>query len=234
MVSVASRVGAQQHKHEIELDILERELAHEEVSMRNKLDRDHANAKRSARDKAATIPPPGGRAPIRTPKDADHERHSEVELARLRVKHDARRQALRDKQMKEKTAALNAAPTSEKHKPQREPLPHQPTFTIWHDVDDARRREIEGIFESTARLKDDADADILNLAKTKSADRYMKPGARMRSTGLCGLITTLPKKRIVSWLCSMPREKVRLSPSAVRYTSMRWNAECSIKGSTKR
>jgi hypothetical protein len=179
MVSVASRVGALQHKHEIESDALERELAQEEVSLRNKLDRDHANAKQSARDQASTLPPSGGRAPIRMPKDADHERNSEVELAKLRAKHDERRQALRHKQMMEKTAALNAAQTSEKHKPQTEPLPHQPTFEIWKDLDDARRRAILGVFENTAKLRDDADADILNLAKTKSADRYMKPGTRM-------------------------------------------------------
>jgi hypothetical protein len=132
---VASRVGALQRKHEIESDLLERELAQEEVSLRNKLDRDHADAKRSARDKAATLPPPGGRAPVRMPQDAAHESKLDAELAKQRVKHDARRQALRDRHLKEMTAAKNAVPTSEKHKPQREPLPHQPTFTIWKDLD---------------------------------------------------------------------------------------------------
>jgi hypothetical protein len=92
-------------------------------------------------------------------------------ISRLRDKHDMRRKAQRDQHSRELAAARSKAPMAGDYVPQREPESRQPTYVIWKDLDSARQQAVRGVFESTAKLRANADADILNMNKT--AGRYM-------------------------------------------------------------
>jgi hypothetical protein len=180
MVSTESHVARALHRHARETDNLEQELADEQFNMEAELDRKHAGAKQAARDEAATSPPSGGRPPVRMPQDADHERHKSAELAKQSDKHDQRRKANRHRQRAELEKARKIAPTAEKHVPQREPMEHQgAAFTVWLNLNAARREAMLGVFRSTAKLRDDADSEHLNLSKSSAGTRYMGVGQKM-------------------------------------------------------
>ncbi len=121
MVSTASVTGRTLHRHEIENDALEKELAQEEHRLRANLDGEYADTKASARDAAARPPRSGGRAPIRVPTDKDHIRERVDAIGRLHLRQDKRRAALRATHVKELKAARKVQSTSEKHKPQTNP-----------------------------------------------------------------------------------------------------------------
>jgi hypothetical protein len=182
MPSTASHVGRTLHRHEREMDSLERDLAHEETSTRAELDRKHAGTKEAALAKASRLPPSGGRSPVHIPSHEAHIDHRVAQISKLRDQHNLRRKAMRDKHRKELEAARKKPAMAGNHVPQRKPEPHQGhAFVIWKDLNAARQEAMRTVFRSTAVLGDKADAEVLDLAKSTSANRYMQPGARMAS-----------------------------------------------------
>jgi hypothetical protein len=159
------------HKHEIEADALERELAAEEQSLRARLDQGRQDLRDRQQEQERTPPKFANRKPITIPDDEQHRDTRVVEISKLRDKHNDRRKALRDRHVRELATARATSSTGVKHEPQKEPLPHQPTFEIWRDLDAARQEAVRGVFRSTALLRDDADAEHLDVSKT--AGRYM-------------------------------------------------------------
>jgi hypothetical protein len=82
--------------------------------------------------------------------------------------------------VRELEAARKKPAMAGNHVPQTMPEPHQGhSFVIWKDLNAARQEAMRGVFRSTAMLRDKADADVLDLAKSTSANRYMQAGARM-------------------------------------------------------
>jgi hypothetical protein len=180
MPSTASTVARVLFRHGLEADQFETEVASEEQSLRAQLDREHVDAKQSAKDAASRPPPSGGRAPIMMPSDEGHIDNRVREISRLRDKHADRRKAQRDWQARELATARGKGPTSGNHAPQAYPEPHQGlTHVIWKDLDSARQEAMRAVWRSTAALRDKADADVLDLSQSTSGSRYMQPGARM-------------------------------------------------------
>jgi hypothetical protein len=172
MPSVASNVARVLFKHGVEADNLENELAGEEQSLRAQVDPEDTDKKDSASKATSRPAPSGGRAPIRVQTHDQHIDNRVARISELRDRQDVtKRKPQRDRHARE-LAAVRAKPaTPGKHVPQREPETWQPTYTIWKDLNDAQRSALRGIFESTAKLRDNADADVLNI-NTK-AGRYM-------------------------------------------------------------
>jgi hypothetical protein len=159
-------------KHGVEADDLEKELASDEASLRAQLDRERADTKAAARERAATPPRSGGRPPIHIPSHETHIDNRVSAISKLRDKQDVtRRKPQRERHSRELAPARSKPATPENHVPQREPEPWQPTYSIWKDLDSAQQTAVRGIWESTARLRDKADADVLDMNKT--AGRYM-------------------------------------------------------------
>jgi hypothetical protein len=169
MVSTASHVGRTMHRHEIERQKLDEELAGDEASFRSKLAQKRQNDGKSRplwqKDHVGAF----------TAAEVEAKKAAE-QVQGLYHKHDARRAAQRDKQRGELEKARATAPATAKHEPQTQPLPHQPTFEVWRDLNDARKQAVRGVFASTALLRDKADAEVLDLSKTKGASRYMSAG----------------------------------------------------------
>jgi hypothetical protein len=177
MVTTASHVGRLMHRHEIERDDLESELAQEESRLRAEIDQDRQDLRDLAKRQANTPPSHAGRAPVRVPDDEAHARTRAAAIQTLYGKHDVRRKAMRDRQNREIEAARKIAPTAAKHKPPDLPEKHHPTAVIWPDLDGARRQAVHGVYQRYAMLHDNADAD--QIAQVKKAGRYMQPGSRM-------------------------------------------------------
>jgi hypothetical protein len=82
---------------------------------------------------------------------------------------------VRARHLKEIEAARNTRPTPGGHVPLTQPEPHHPVFTIWKDLDGARRQAILGVYASTAKLRDDADAMHVDVSQSRASSRYVKP-----------------------------------------------------------
>jgi hypothetical protein len=108
--SNASAVARVLFRHGLESDSFEQEIASEEQSLRAQLDREHADAKESAKEASSRWPPSGGRAPIRMPSDESHVDTRVREISALRDKHADRRKAQRERHQRELAAARKKAP----------------------------------------------------------------------------------------------------------------------------
>jgi hypothetical protein len=170
MPSTHLRAGRLQHRHSVESDQLEHELASQEQQLRAKLDADHENARASAKETASRAAPSGGRPPVKIPSHDEHIAHRVDAISQFRSKADVRRKAQRDKQAKELTAA-RAKPTPGKYEAPSAPESHHPLATIWHNLNSARQNAVRGVMRQFAELHNDKDAQHLDV--TKQAGRYM-------------------------------------------------------------
>jgi hypothetical protein len=147
MPSTASHTGRTLHRHEREMDGLERELAHEETSMRATLDRKHNDAREAALAKTARPAPSGGRSPVHIPSRQEHVDTRVAEISKLRAKHDDRRKAMRDRHRRELEAARKKPASPGKHVPQVTPEYHQGhADVIWKDLNSARQEAMRAVF----------------------------------------------------------------------------------------
>jgi hypothetical protein len=176
MVSVASHVGRTLHRHEREMSAQEDEMAAEEQRERARADQQWSDRDSEDRKRASHYPS----ADEVYAKDEARRDTRIAAISKLRDRHDTRRKTLRDKHRAELDKARKVAPTSAAHEPQRVPMEHQGrAFVIWKDLNAARASAMQSVFASTAALRDRADADVLDLTKSTSGNRYMQAGARM-------------------------------------------------------
>lgn len=108
----------------------------------------------------------------------------------LQAKQDARNAEADEEHLKAVEKARAQGGDDRLHPVKTQPAPTDPAFTVWKDLDTARRQALIGVAEKYARLHDAADTEILDLNKTRgkvqedirdlktAKRRYGKPGTR--------------------------------------------------------
>jgi hypothetical protein len=168
------------HQFEREDEGYHQQQAAEEHDLRQRLNREHEDAKAAARAEASRPSPSGGRPPRRMLSDDDLTNTRVAAISKLKAVHSEVNRKRAEKHREALEKSRKADPTPGRHIPQTEPKEHEgEIFNLWDNLSAAERGAVRSVYQDAALKHDAADEHVNELSRSQSGARYLQKGQRM-------------------------------------------------------